>query len=410
MLVLVALLLLSAPVKSAGQMQAVVLDDDQTAPTPIAMGNLTSSGWSAEWPTGVCVDSDGVTYVTSVYPYWMNVRGESPASLIAWKADGSLLWTDRYSTFDRVLYDIIADESTLFVSGTASSALFIAELDFQGNWLWNATWDWDEIGFGLTIGTNLYMLEDGTVITSGVSLRYPDDSVYYFVVAFNQSGEELWRFVDGSRITTSCGADCIYIHNSNFLQKCSSDGSVIWTTVLDQDSRIYSSDGVVYTMTPQGPILPSSLALKRIDEGSGAQVAESTLSFVDGESNELNIANHVAEVTAADTLLFLIRVNQSESSHVVHLNSSLTPAFSSLLLDESWVHAIFALGQDGLMHVTGQNSILGMTLAVYNVTSIMTGNGGGFSGIDYLLVGEVAAGVVLLDVVLILYLKKKQAT
>jgi hypothetical protein len=402
-----AVLILSTLIPAASSDIEIALPEDSQAIAPIAFGNVSTIDGMAESPTGICVSENGDTFTVSSYPYWQIIRGESPSSLVAWAADGTVLWAIRYSSWTLMLFDVATDGSHIYVTGKAGVSLFLGKYDFEGQGLWNRTWEWPNITDGYTTGSRICLLNDGTVLVVGYTVDSSEHRTYDFLVAFNETGQPQWHYQYELAPSIASGIDSIYVLGNDSLQKRDSSGSVIWSTTETSLNRIACvSDLRIYTFDYWGSFPQTSTTITARSITTGHEVCTTNLRLCDSSGETYNSSGMDFDAIGGDSLLCLMGVQYGDW-YLEGMNESLQLRTHTNLLDRLWLSARLKTCEDGSIRVAGLHHILGLTLAVFSSEQLIPVSGNNEGRTSFLLVGFTVIGVVIFDVVFIFYLRRK---
>ncbi len=387
----------------------VVPENNETNITPLAFGNLTTS---YEVPIDMSVSNTGSTYVVSVDTRWELIRGPAPASFIAWDSNGSILWSKRFTTWQRILFGVETDATNVFVTGVEHSNLFLGKYDQQGNNVWNITWDLGGSEWGLDISIS----EDGTIVVGGSTYNTSTD---YFIAAFDPSGQVLWHKILQNHPTPICSSTFIYVICDGVLQKYQTDGVLIWSANYNEGRQVYTNGEILYTPEEKesyqdlpgipGTFQEASVKLSKWNALTGEQFWTQNYGLYDTDHQLYNSSGIDYAITHDGSLMFLINVFELGRWYLQSVSQNRKVVSKTYLLDSAWYTAIFAVGESGVIHVAGYGRN-GLAVALYDPSQLTPYFDSTTYGDDYQIVGIVAVGVILFDTGLIIFLKKKYSS
>ncbi|MFW9794007.1 MAG: hypothetical protein ACFFEE_06890 [Candidatus Thorarchaeota archaeon] len=387
----------------------VTLDMNEVSLMPTMLGNTTA--YPDEDMKGFSVTSDGTMFTVSHNTDWETIRGQTPVSLIAWRNNGSIIWSHQYGSFDRVLYDVTNDGTHVYVTGQQNENVFIGKFDFDGLLEWNATYDlgYTERGFRIAV------MEDGTIIIGGLRRNdYPFPVVFdYFLLALNQTGNVQWTdYSFGMLPSMQCDSNYLYVSTNFTVQKRESSGSIVWSS---NNSMLGGfgcvSDNVLYTVLNANPSLTSlSITTWNLDSGDVLDSFSLQLRY-DDQTAMISASLQVAG-TQYGSMNLLISIPMIDSWYLLNIYQTELTHFR-LILEGVWSDVLLDMDSIGNVYIASDTESYGLTVMRFDSTqlasssSTTTGSIGNGEMIDYQAVAITIIGVVVFDTVLILYMKRR---
>jgi hypothetical protein len=399
---LVALVILAAliPQVDAAAIRILVPVNDEPTLDPIVTGNLPFIVLY-ESPSDICVAEDGTIFTVSVHPVWQFIRGAAPVSFVAWNSDGSIRWSQRFTSWTRVLLGVTADDTHVFVTGVQDGNLFLGKYDFQGNKIWNVTWNYGEY----EIGMRITLTDDGSIMVGGSTResRQSDDDVYC-LLCFDTNGALQWQKMNLTIPEISGHSNYVYaIHNGN-LEKYKNDGDVLWSTEYSDGLRVSAHSEILHTISQQ--VQNSIITINGWNVSNGNKIWSSNITFEDANSQVFNITHFSQAISSNGTLTLLCSLQNRNSSQIISIDQNGDVISNQIIIDETWRYSEISIEDDKLYLAAYRNSI-GIGMAIYNLSSIYENTNEGF--LNRHLIGITIVGVVLFDVCLVIFLKKRYA-
>jgi len=400
---LLVLILLAAliPQVDADTRILVPVNDEPTL-DPIVTGNLSLVGeYGYEYPTDICVAEDGTIFTVSVHPLWEFYRGvTAPASFVAWNSDGSIRWSQRFTSGDRVLFGVATDDTHIFVTGVRTGNLFLGKYDFQGNHIWNVTWSSgnQERGWIVTLTDDGLIMVGGSTRESNLS-----DDDRYCLLCFDTNGVLQWQKMNLTSPVVSSHSNFVYaIHEGN-LEKYESDGDMLWSTECSDDWRVAAHSEILHTISRHNSII----TINGWNVFNGNKIWSSNITFEDANSQVYNITYFSKPISSNGTLTLLCTLQNRNNSQIISIDQNGDVISNQIVLDETWNFPVITIGGDKL-YLAACRSSIGIGMAIYNLCSIYENTNEEFLNLQ--LIGITIVGVVLFDVCLVIFLKKRHAT
>jgi hypothetical protein len=424
--VLFAFVIIFAPISSvSADVLTIVLGNDETNLIPVDCYSVTRSS-DYEAPSDLCVANDGTVFMVAFHPYWRFIRGPTSTSLISWSNDGSVRWTERLNSFDRVLYDVETDDTHVFAVGGKATQLFLAKYDLDGNQVWNVTKSMGGISYGMEFGCQLFLLDDGTLIVGGITMDYSDDSGNsdtYFLAAFGQEGNSQWNQTFQDYLSYWCETDYIYLIAENSLQKRNRDGAVLWTRYWNDCRLLYVKTDIWYTMEVRGS---TSMNLSAWNSDTEQELWFRNFRLCDSIQQVYNSSGMDVEVDHDGSMMILQGISEVARWYLLHVDQDGKLASKLNHLNVTVSDARLKLDDTGRAYVAGVSTTGNLTVSVFDTgdfvpiststtsttttttaaTATSNGEPFGFQLSDTQLVGLVLVGVVILGIAVILLLKK----
>ncbi len=408
-------------------LEIIIPEEPETTLFPIVIGSISKSN-DYEIPNGLCVANDGTIFVVAAHPLWRIIHGSSPGSFIAWRGDGSVLWAQRFTSFDRVLYDVETYDTHLFVVGCRGGYFHLAKYDMTGNQLWNVTRSMANNSYGVEWGRKLALLSDGTIIASGISMNYADSTSTYFVAAFNQEGEILWHVSFLSDPSPCCDSDFIYLVDENMVQKRNNSGLTIWakewSDSIQTDSQLtfhFIQMDILYIAQNQEVILSTSLNVSTWNLNTGQGLWSRNIRLCDTTRQVYNSSGIEFTVAQDGSMMILMGITGGARWYLLHINQNGELASYLNHLNVTMLDVQFETDDTGLVYIAAVSAAGNLSIFIFDTndfvpfsTSSSTTNTqnatiGNFEMTDLQLIGTIFVGVVIFDTALILYLKRKVA-
>ncbi|MCK4566738.1 MAG: PQQ-binding-like beta-propeller repeat protein, partial [Candidatus Thorarchaeota archaeon] len=381
------------------------LEDEPTI-EPIAMGNIST--WEYEVPVDMCVTADGTIFTVHLHPYWDIIRRGSLTSFVAWNSDGSVRWAQSYINWERIHFGVTTDESHVFVTGGQRGELYLGKYDFQGNSIWNSTWD---TGDTEEYGFDIALTDDGFIMVSGW-IRLTDEM---FLLCFDSQGELVWekRFLDSPAI--SCHSDFVYARFNDTLQKIRSDGTNVWSTAFDSGQYFNAHDDIIYVGSHGGEL--SQALVMGLSPINGEEIWSANITFTDSNQELYNITQQSHTITADGSLLLMVRLLNRTSYNLLKIDDSGNLLWNQTILNYHWSYPIIRMKEESRLCITGRLNLSTIEITVYDLSSIAeytyvsTNTSTIFvNPLDIPMIGMTIAGVALFNAGLIIFLKRRYET
>ena len=379
---------------------SIVLEENGARPTPIVFGNHTPPPPSDLIPIDICVSETGITFTVN-FDLGGGFGEDLPCSLISWNENGSIRWSVASTPSDTPLFGVATDGTYVYATGNCGDAPFLVKYDYQGIKIWNTTWNSGEGARGLRIA----IADDGTIVVAGGFYNYALDC---FLIAFDTEGQELWHKMYQETPSFSCNANFIYIVGNGTLQKCRTDGSLVWSTNITEESQICARGNSVYSLNIslhfQGIPDPGYyLDLARWDAMTGEQLWKHDIRICDTNQQEYNCTRIEFAIDQSGSLVLLMQIIELESWYLSRIASNGTILSTTNLLDNSWSSALVKVEESGVIHIAGSGPSFGLGVALFDSSLIPVPIPTSF---ELVFIAIVVIGVIGL----ILYLKKKHTS
>jgi len=416
----------------------IILNEDDVSLMPTVFGYRTAV--DAEEIMGFTVADDGKMFTVSYNSHWRIVHGQTQVSLIAWGSDGAVLWSHITNHFDRVYCDVTCDKSNIYVVGTWNNDIIVEKFSFEGDLIWNTTYDsgYTERGYEISL------MGDGTIIIGGSrwpsSYSYPPDGEdrKYILLALNQTGQPQWCYSYQEYPCPRCDSNYLFIAAENILQKKNSSGMAIWQVDFSEGRFGGAQGEIAYTISAlpslehyeSYTIFPISLYDTEINTTTwnyetGIKIDSSYLQLCDADKQLFNCSYADAAIDQDGFIRILMVADEMESWYLMCLNQTADLISFIKLLDGHWWGTQFEMDESGNAYIASTSLTYGLTVMKFDAaqlsstetptstststTGTQTGNGGSFELTDLQVISSVIVGVALFDAVLIVYLKRKAA-
>ncbi len=220
--------------------------------------------WEEEW--GITLEDQGLdiwgddqylyTCGTSVSPWTPTENSSSTFLIIKWNKDGDEIWSKRWNSgmFD-YSHRIWGDNNYIYLLGSSTNTtnfhpseldcnVSIWKIDFDGNLIWNRTWEWNYLTYDV-----MYSSSFGIVIQSifGIDMCMDEDHIYIAhseginLRKFDKDGNLLFNnsygIFNDTRYSSSIGSICeetdfLYIARSHEITKIEKIGNFIWNKTI----------------------------------------------------------------------------------------------------------------------------------------------------------------------------------
>jgi len=313
-----------------------------------------------------------------------------------------------------VLFDVETDNTNVFVTGGGSARLFLAKYSMDGNNLWNLTRSMGNISYGMETGSKLSLMEDGIIITSGVSMNYTDSTLEYFLAAFNQDGVYQWSQVFQNYPSICCDSNFIYLIQNDRLQKRDTSGAILWEQDWTGNRPTYVLSDLLYTTQVQGTPPTTSLDVETWNLTTSEKLWSSNFRLCDESHQAYNRTGIEFKVTQDGSMLILMGAVEESGWYLfhVHQNGELASIVNRINMTMTY-NTQLESDNEGLVYLAGVSSTGNLTIEIYDsnhfvpITSTASEDTSYFQLSDSQIITTVAIGVVLFDIALILFLKKR---
>jgi len=405
----------------------IILDDDIIFLEPAVFGNLTTFGFTlGDDVWGLSVTDDGRMFTVSHNSISdiLTPRGPTEVTLIAWGSDGTVLWSYITTHFDRKYFDVTNDGSFVYVVGSREGDIIVEKIDFEGNQVWNSTID---MGHTET-GYNIFVMEDETLIISGG--RWDESPIYqeYFLLALNQTGHPKWEYQFDRYPSPQCESNYLYITTGSTLEKWDKSSSVLWSVDCSDERFCGLSDNVLYSVKqpvlyvedPWPMLLHTEAEITARTSNTGEVMSSSNLKLCDIDYHSFN-SSAIDIAVDQDGLVWILMVaNDLQSSFLMSHNLT-TESTSIYKVSENQSSLTdFEMDAIGNAFIAFTSETYGYTVMKFDssqlkpstststsISGTQTVTNGFFELMDWQIVGLVIAGVVIFDIILILYFKRK---
>ncbi|MGY5857894.1 MAG: hypothetical protein RTU63_00885 [Candidatus Thorarchaeota archaeon] len=384
----------------------IIIDsgNEESPMIPIVTGNTTSPlHIQSQYPLDMCVSDSGITFSVNIFQGWELIMGFPQTSFTAWNSDGSLRWVKKSSSTVRRLSGIAIDHSYVYVTGSCSGP-YLGKFDYYGNSIWNATWDFDEGSYGLDVD----VAHDGTIFVCG---RMYNSSLEYVLIAFNPEGNITWFKEYEQRPSFVCSSNHVYVACDGILEKLETNGNVVWSSVIDSRISLSAKDEYLYSI-PIPDIgyssyifhvgyrsLVTSIDVTRWNASTGERIWTNNIGIQNSNTDVYNCSWIRTSIDQSGSIVLLMKVYDLGQWYALRVNSEGTQISSICLLDDTWRLALLKYGDSGNIHVTGYGD-LGLSMAIFDSKFPI-------DGLNIPLIALVSTGVILFNLGLILYLKKR---
>lgn len=379
----------------------IQISNDETAFTPIVFGNA-SGPFQQQAPNDVCVSSDGKMFMVSFVPGWQSIRGATPTSIVAWGSDGHVLWSHTTTTRDRVLYQIATDDQHIFATGEKDGDLFLVEYDFSGQILWNTSLDLGRNEYG----SNIALLEDGTIVVGVHSVNSSDRTAKYSLATFNQEGQIIWYETYSVFPFFSCYSNSFYAIINTTLQKRNGNGAIEWSTECSEGGPICIDDHVLFIFATPGR--PDEAYFRVTKWSMDAQEAVWSFDYrIYDTENKMHYEEPLDySVTTNGSLMILSFLYDWDKVYLLTFNQEGLLTSHTNVYDGTFFPTCFDATQDDNVRIAGTSDEFGIFVAVYDLNRMVHPNNG-LTLSDFETVAIVAAAVIVFDASFIIYLRKR---
>ena len=403
----------------------VYIDDSTVAPEPLAFGHLNDPNTRTLYPFGMAVSDDGSFFVSAADPYWRSYRGSTAVVLASWNGNGLLLWAHHAWTDDWVINGLAIVDDNLLVTGAKSGDLFLGAYGLDGSAIWNITWDWGSVDYGFTEGLRVGVLGGETIMVSGWSNDYSDDSFYYFLAEFNMTGYPLGHEMFELFPSPCFGADTVYLIANDSMQARSDLNTILWKRTMYEYRPIRGSDQGLYSVY-HNSLFHATMDIVAYNASIPAVDLNASVTWANSEHVTYNQSGYSYDITPDGDLLFLIGADNDQDAlevgwyaTLIHRNGSVSNGIK--ILNGTWYSVRTRVAGDRI-YTAGSTQEYGIVMARFSTNQFSLDIGGGpnttststtTQGIavtEPMLVMSVAAGVIVFDVALIIFLKKRVAS
>ena len=384
---------------------------DEPTIEPITVGNMTNSWLMTEVPTDMCVTADGTIFTVNSYESWNHYRDFHSNTFVAWNSNGSVQWSQVNQNWERSFYGVTTDEVHVFVTGYLSDDLFIGKYDFQGNLIWNCTWD---AGY-LECGFDISLTDDGFIIVSACSKEYNGNVILdSFLLCFNSNGELVWEKGPLISYRISYHSGFVYVYFNNTLQKFRSDGTNVWSMDFDSGQSIYAYENIIYAFSYEWGL--SQAKVMGLNPINGKETWSTNITFTDAIQQFYNISRIVRMITPDGSLLLVVSLFNREHENLLKINERGELSWNQTISIDYWSVPIIGMNDESRLCVSGLLNQSTVEIAVYDLSSIpeytyeytsTSTNTISANPLDIPMIGMTIAGVALIDAGLIIFLKRK---
>ncbi len=412
----------------------IVLNEAIPSLEPAVFGNMTPVDPLQIEISDISVTEDGCIFIVAHCPSWRYCTGPTEVSLIAWGSDGTIMWSQITTHYDRIYFGVCNDENFVYVTGSWNHDILVEKYTFDGELVWNTTTDMGQIERGYEV----QVMDDGTIIIGGAS--YEDELPYigdYILLAMNQTGHTQWSYAFDRYPSPQCDSESLYITTGTTVQKWDSRSSVIWMNecigehfgcVKDRGGYTISSIQVVehydkFSLLYMNDITSSSeLNITSWNVDTGEEKDSSSLRLCDSTHNLFNCVGVDTSVDQNGMLWIIMNAKERESWYLMSYNVTSESTSIYKVFDEQWCWVQLEMGPYGNAYLAlfsdtygytvmrfDSNQILPSTtpIASSSTTSLTPTTFPAVELTDLQAIFAVAFGVAAFDLILILYLKRR---
>ncbi len=384
------------------------LQDEPTI-EPVAMGNMTNSRHPNGVPMDMCVTADGTIFTVNSFAGWNHYRDCHSNTFVAWNSNGSVQWSKVNQNWEISFYGVTTDEFHVFVTGYLLDNLFIGKYDFQGNLIWNCTWD----AGNLECGFDIALTDEGFIIVSVCSKElYGNVILDSFLLCFDSNGELVWEKGPLISYRISYHSGFVYVRFNNTLQKFRSDGTIVWSTDFDSGQYIYVHEDIIYAISYVRGL--SQAKVMGLNPLNGEEIWSTNITFTDAIQEFYNISRIVRTISSDGSLLLLISLFNREHENLLKINERGELLWNQTISIYYWSYPIIRMKDESRLCVTGLLNQSTVEIAVYDLSSIdeytyvSTNTSTIFvNPLDIPMIGMTIAGVALFSVGLIIFIKRR---
>jgi len=384
------------------------LQDEPTI-EPITMGNMTDSMHSNGNPMDMCVTADGTIFTVNSFAGWNHYRDCHTNTFVAWNSDGSVQWSKVNQNWKISFYGVTTEEFHVFVTGYLLDNLFIGKYDFQGNLIWNCTWDSGnfECGFDIAI------TDDGLIIVTACSKElYGNDILDSFLLCFDSQGELVWEKRSLRSYRISCHSGFVYARFNDTLQKFQSDGTKVWSADFASGHSFNAHEDIIYAVSYMGG-LPQAKVMG-LSPLNGEEIWSTNITFTDSNQEFYNVSPRAYTTTPDGSLLLLISLFNREHKNLLKIDESGELLWNQTISVDYWSYPIIRMKEESRYCITGLLNQSTIGIAVYDLSSIAeytyvsTNTSTIFvNPLDIPMISMTIAGVALFSIGLIIFLKRR---
>lgn len=381
----------------------VILDENETIPTPIAFWN--DSGFSFKIPLDMCVSNSGITFSVNE-EFSLSTSFYRPTSFIAWNGNGSIRWIKTSQIFLGWRFQgVTTDESYVYATGGYRGGPFLVKYDYQGIQIWNTTWNLEGNG------KNIVVTEDGTIAVSGYTGNI---TIGCYIIAFDTNGNEIWRkIVQDSQIPSLAqSSNHIFVVTSEHIRKYATDGTLIWSTNYSEGNTVCARGDSLYSLNVSlsvdwysYPFVTEPVRVTRWDMMNGTPLWTHDIGICDANHQLYNGSGLDWAIDQEGSFVLLMAPHQREDFYYLKILKDGTDFSCNVLLNNEWAAASVDIAESGVVHIVGYNKTLHMAMALYDPSFFQEPI---LKGSDLALIGVVVVGVAIFDISIIYYLRKKQ--
>jgi hypothetical protein len=211
---------------------------------------------------------------------------------------------------------------------------------------------------------------------------------------------------------------------NNTIEKRADLVSKWWTRPIDQYYPLRANDNGLYLLDIDGTV-ETVLETVAYNVTLGSQILNATVKWTDAEGNPYIRLGYSADVTSNGSLAILINAQGDEGLGWYHTLLKLSGSASTAkLLNATWSNVRMKWVDDSKIYVAGYVADQGVSVAIFNTTQLSLAQSSGTTSTETTtststqttgrilgpeVVMAVAAGVIVFDVILIIFLKKKVA-
>jgi len=382
------------------------LQDEPTI-EPIAMGNITVPEFFEE-PVDMCITANGTIFTVNKHPNYGLSSEDGSNSLVAWNCNGSVQWAQRFSNSDRVYFGVNTDDFHVYVTGIQKDDLFLGKYDLNGNCIWNRSWDsgYQECGFVIALA------DDGSIMVSGGIFELQphcfNDSV---LLCFDSQGNLVWEKRSLNSCDISCHSNFIYARFNGTLQKIRTDGTILWSTDIDDGQVFIANDDIIYVV--DCIMWRSYLMVMGLSPINGEEISSSNITFTNSSQEFYKFSIPTYTIAQDGTLLLLISLIYAKYNYLLKIDEYGELVWNHTIIEYFWRAPIIRATEESRLIISGLENIdtIGVVVFDLSINSISTSNTsiGTIYGapINIPLIGMTIVGVTLFNVGLIIFLKRK---
>ena len=380
----------------------VILDENETSPTPIAFWNDSVSRHKI--PLDMCVSNSGITF-SVIEEFSLSMSLYRSTSLIAWNGNGSIQWVKTSQTFLGWRFQgVTTDESYVYATGGYHGSPFLAKYDYQGNQIWNTTCNLEGHA------KDIVVTEDGTIAVSGYTGNI---SIGCFIIAFDTNGNEIWRKIVQDSQIPSLAQSCnrIFVVTSEHIRKYATDGTLIWSTNYSEGNTVCARGDSLYSLNVSFmvnwysyPFIHESVRVTRWDMMNGTSLWTHNIGICNATHQQYNSSGLDWAIDQEGSFVLLMTPYQRETFYYLKILKDGTDFSCNVLLNNEWLAAFVDIAESGVVHIVGYNRTVNLAIALYDPSFLQEPI---LKGIDLALIGVVVIVVAIFDISIIYYLRKK---